>query len=394
MDAEIKESLEGLGKAWKEYRETNDKRLEALEKGQGTSEINAKLENLDKAIVEVKAQINRAMLGAQLKIGQEKQYSQAVVELTKWMRSRQQGQFKAEVNTTVNTEGGYIVLPEIDGEIGRVAGKTVALRGLANVRTIGRQSYIKNMNLGATSGGWATEGSTRSEGTATPKFAQIEIFARELYAQPAATNESLEDIEFDVAAWLAEECGLTFADLEDAAYILGDGVGKPKGFLAYGAVANASYAWGKLGYIASGAAADFASSNPSDRFIDLIHALKTIYRGRGTFLMNDTTLSKIRKFKDGQGNYLWQPSFQADMPDMLLGKPLVTSDNMPDVGADAFPVAFGDFKTGYQIVDRRGVLILADPYTVKGSVSFYTSKRTGGDVVNFEAIKLMKIATS
>jgi HK97 family phage major capsid protein len=303
-------------------------------------------------------------------------------------------EFKDTVNTQTNVDGGYVVLPEIDTSISRIASKSVAMRLLANVRTIGRQSYVKNVNLGGTTGGWASEGSSRSGGTGTPQFAQIEIFARELFAQPAATNESIEDIEFDVAAWLAEECGLTFADLEDAAFISGDGVGKPKGFLAYDAVANASYAWGKLGYIASGAASDFAATNPSDKFIDLIHALKTVYRARGTFLMNDTTLAKVRKFKDGQGNYLWQPSFQIDIPDMLLGKPLVTSDNMPDVAADALAVAFGDFKMGYQIVDRRGVKILADPYTTKGSVSFYTTKRVGGDVVNFEAIKVMKIAVS
>jgi HK97 family phage major capsid protein len=309
------------------------------------------------------------------------------------MRSRQHGEYKDTVNTTTNADGGYVVLPEIDTEIGRVASKTVAMRGLANVRTIGRQSYVKNVNLGATSGGWATEGSSRAEGASTPKFAQIEIFAREIYAMPTSTNEALEDIEFDVAAWLAEECGFTFADIEDAAFISGDGVGKAKGFLAYEAVPNDAYTWGKIGYVASGNAGGFATSNPSDRLIDLIHALKRVYRARGTFLMNDTTLSMIRKFKDGQGNYLWQPSFQTDIPDMLLGKPLVTSDNMPDVGPGTCPIAFGDFRSAYQIVDRRGVKILADPYTIKGSVIFYTSKRTGGDVVNFEAVKLLKIAS-
>lgn len=394
MDTEIKMALEDLGKVWKEYRETNDARLAALEKNQGHAELDSKLENLDKAIIEVKGQINRVIAGAELQVGIDKRPSVAIVELTKWMRSRQNGEFKDIVNTQTNADGGYVILPEIDTMIDRVASKSVAMRILANVRTIGRQSFVKNVNLGGTTGGWATEGSPRSGGDGTPKFAQIEIFAREVFAQPAATNESLEDIEFDVATWLAEECGLTFADLEDAAFISGDGVGKPKGFLAYETVANSSYVWGKIGYIASGAASDFAAANPSDKFIDLIHALKTVYRARGVFLMNDTTLSKVRKFKDGQGNYLWQPSFQVDIPDMLLGKPLVTSDNMPDVGANTFPVAFGDFKSGYMIVDRRGVKILADPYTTKGSVSFYTTKRTGGDVVNFEAIKVMKIAAS
>lgn len=394
MDPEMKKYFDEIGANWKAYREANDARMAAIEKGQGHAEIDAKLAALDASLVEAKAQLNRLALGTALG-GNQASRSQMVTELVGWMRDPSRAQlFKGQVNTTTNADGGYLVVPEIDSVISRIAAKNVAMRSLANVKTIGRPSYVKNVNKGGVTAGWVAEGGSRTGNTGTPAFAQIEIFARELYTLPSATSEALEDMEFDVAAWLAEEAGIMFGETEDLAFIQGDGSSKPKGFLGYDIVANASYEWGKIGYVASGAAADFATTNPSDKLVDLIHALKAKYRANGNFLLNDLTLAKIRKFKDGQGNYLWQPSFQMGQPDRLSGYPVAVSDNMPDVAADAYAVAFGDFNAGYQIVDRRGVKVLADPYTTKGVTTFYTTKRCGGDVVNFEAIKVLKIAAS
>jgi len=197
----------------------------------------------------------------------------------------------------------------------------------------------------------------------------------------------------DLAAWLASEVGITFAEQEGAAFISGNGVRRPRGLLTYPTVANASYDWGSIGYVVTGAAAAFATSNPADAMIDLYYALKAGYRNGATWLTSDAVMATIRKFKDGQGNYLWAPPTGVDMPATILGKPVATDDNMPALGANAFPVAFGDFRRAYLILDRVGIRVLRDPYTSKPNVKFYTTKRVGGGLANFEAVKLLKCST-
>lgn len=187
---------------------------------------------------------------------------------------------------------------------------------------------------------------------------------------------------------------MEFAEAEGAAFVSGTGILQPRGLLSYDTVANASYAWGSVGYVASGAAADFTTSNPADKLIDMVHALRAGYRQGASWLMNDLTAAKIRKFKAGDGNFLWQPSLQVGQPSTLLGYAAYTDDNMPDVGANAFSVAFADFRRAYLIVDRVGIRVLRDPFTNKPNVHFYTTKRVGGGIQNFEAIKLLKIAAS
>ncbi|HQJ23326.1 MAG TPA: phage major capsid protein [Rectinema sp.] len=393
MDSDVKEMLDNLGKEWKAFRDTNDQRLAAIEAKQGHAELDAKLAAIEKELNETKAQINRVMLGARLGGADEK--SELYRAFTDWMRDPGRSQqFKAAVQVQTGGDGGYLVLPELEKTLQRVVSDSVAMRQLANVVTIGSKSYLKNINKGGITGGWATEGGTRTGNATTPAIAQIEIIPRELYALPSASQEALDDLDFDVAAWLAEEAGITFASLEDAGFISGDGNGKPKGFLAETMVANSSWTWEKIGYILSGAAGAFPTTHPGDVLIDLIYALKAGYRNGAAWLMNDLTQSVVRKFKDGQGNYLWQPSFQLGKPDTLCGYPVMISDSMPDIAADAYAIAFGNFKLGYQIVDRKGVRVLADPYTTKGAVTFYTYKRVGGAVADYNAIKVIKFAAS
>jgi HK97 family phage major capsid protein len=202
----------------------------------------------------------------------------------------------------------------------------------------------------------------------------------------------LDDASMNVESWLADEVAVEFSEQEGDALINGNGVAKPRGILSYDMVANASYAWGKTGFIKTGAAADFATTAPADNLIDLIHSLKRGYRQNGSFVLNDLTVAKIRKFKDVDGQYLWQPSLQLGQPSTLLGYPAETDDNMPDVGAGTFPVAFGDFKRAYLVIDRIGIRVLRDPFTSKPNVLFYTTKRVGGGIQNFEAIKFLKCA--
>jgi HK97 family phage major capsid protein len=189
---------------------------------------------------------------------------------------------------------------------------------------------------------------------------------------------------------------IEFAEQEGAAFVSGDGVSKPRGILGYPTVLNDNYAWGKLGFVKTGAAADFVLTDPAtdvssaDCLVDLYYALKAGYRNGATWLTSDKVMGRIRKMKDGNGNYLWAPpAAKAEVP-TILEKPVVTDDNMPALGANKFPVAFGNFQRGYLIVDRQGVRVLRDPYTAKPNVLFYTTKRVGGGVQNFEAIKLLK----
>jgi HK97 family phage major capsid protein len=211
---------------------------------------------------------------------------------------------------------------------------------------------------------------------------------------PAASQTLLDDSIVNIDEWLAEEVRLAFAEQEGTAFVTGDGTNKPKGFLKYTTVANASWAWEKIGYITTGKSAGFAETDPADKLLDLIYAAKAPYRANGTFLMNRSTVAAVRKLKDGQGNYLWQPSNAPGEAASLMGYPVAESEDMPDIAADAFAIAFGDFARGYLIVDRAGIRVLRDPYSSKPYVLFYTTKRVGGGVQDFDAIKLLKFAES
>jgi HK97 family phage major capsid protein len=184
---------------------------------------------------------------------------------------------------------------------------------------------------------------------------------------------------------------LTFAMQEGAAFVSGDGSNKPKGFLAYTTVANASWSWGNIGYVATGA---FPAATPSDVLIDLVYALRSGYRQNATFVMNRKTQSSVRKFKDSNGSYIWQPAAVAGGKSSLIGFPLLEAEDMPDVVANSLSIAFGDFRRGYLIVDRQGVRVLRDPYSEKPYVLFYTTKRVGGGVQDFDAIEVLKFAAS
>ncbi len=297
---------------------------------------------------------------------------------------------KAKLSVGSDPDGGYVVTPTMDTAITRVLGKVSAMRQLARVITISSSSYKKLKNVGGASSGWVGEKETRSE-TNTPQLRELEFPVMELYAEPHATQSLLDDAAVNIEQWLADEVSIEFAEQEGDAHINGDGVKKPRGVLAYDTVANSAWAWGKLGFVVTGAAADFAASpNQANAIIDLIYSLKKGYRQNARFLSNDMLVAKIRKFKDADGQYLWQPSLQVGEPASLMGYAHETDDNMPDVGANAFPLAFGDFARGYVIVDRTGARVLRDPFTAKPYVKFYTTKRVGGGVDDFQAIKLLK----
>ena len=211
---------------------------------------------------------------------------------------------------------------------------------------------------------------------------------------PAATPTLLEDSAVDLDTWLAQEVDVAFAEQEAIAFVNGDGVSKPRGFLDYLTVDDDSWVWDKLGYKLTGAAGAFAASDPSDTLIDTIYALKSGYRQNANWVINRKTQAQIRKFKDADGNYIWQPPAIAGAKAQLLGFPVVESEDMPDIATDSMSISFGDFARGYLVVDRAGVRVLRDPYSSKPYVLFYTTKRVGGGVQDFEAIKLVKFGTA
>ncbi|OJY67478.1 MAG: phage capsid protein [Sphingobium sp. 66-54] len=291
--------------------------------------------------------------------------------------------------------GGYAVPREID-EMIEVALKAISpIRAVANVVRTGSAGYRKLVTTGGMVSGWASETGARGE-TATPTFQEIAPPSGELYANPSATQAMLDDTQFDVEGWLAGEIAQEFARAEGAAFVNGDGTNKPKGFLKYTTTGEVDgvRAFGTLQYVASGQAGGFPATSPQDRLIDLVQALKAPYRQGAAFVMNSTTLARIRKFKTSDGAFLWQPSLAAGQPATLLGYPVIEAEDMPDIAADSLSIAFGNFQHGYVIAERNETSILRDPFTNKPFVQFYAVKRIGGAVTNSEAIKLMKFAAS
>jgi len=296
----------------------------------------------------------------------------------------------ASLTTQSDPDGGYVVPVDWEQGIDRVLGTMSVMRELARVVQIGGSTYKKLVNMGGANSGWVGEEDARGE-TRTPVLRELSLPSGELYANPAATQTLLDDARFDVAAWLADEISIEFSQAEGEAFIRGNGKDKPRGILAYDTVANDAYAWGKIGFVKTGAAAAFGNP-PADSIIDLLFALKQGYRNNAVFLTSDVVMAEIRKWKDGEGNYLWAAPTETSKVGTMLGKAVYTDDYMDAMTANKFPVAVADWKRAYTIADRVGVRILRDPYTNKPFVQFYATKRVGGGITNFEAIKLLKVA--
>lgn len=407
-DASPAEIASKLNTAFEAFKQANDARLTGIEKkfddvvqNEKVDRINAEVTNLQTALDEAVKMIAALKIGG---AGDDKLTPEKKAYATAFDRFFRKGvenglnelAIKASLKTDSDPDGGYTVPDQMEATIDRVLGTVSAMRGAARVISISASVYKKLVNQGGATSGWVGEREARTE-TNTPTLAALEFPAMELYAEPAATQTLLDDSSLNVEQWLADEVAIEFAEEEGAAFITGTGVNQPRGILSYDTVADASYAWGKLGFIVTGEAATFIAEDPVDPFINLVYALKQGYRNNASFMMNRASQALVRKFKDDQDNYMWTPPFQGGVqgpqPATFLGYPIIDDDNMSSVGANAFPVAFGDFRRGYLIVDRTGIRVLRDPYTSKPYVLFYTTKRVGGGVQNFEAIKLLKCST-
>ena len=286
-------------------------------------------------------------------------------------------------------DGGYLVPPETETAVNRALRAISPIRAIAGIRQVSSAVYKKPFSVNGFGTGWVGESVARPQ-TSTSTIDALSFPTMELYAMPAATSALLDDAAVNIDQWIADEVRDAFAQQEGSAFVVGDGVAKPQGFLNYPKVANAAWTWGNLGTISTGAAGAFPASNPADKLIDLIFAVKAGYRANAQFVMNRATQAQIRKFKDAQGDYIWQPAQRPGETPSLMGFPVVEAEDMPDIAADAHAIAFGDFQRGYLVVDRIGIRVLRDPYSAKPYVLFYTTKRVGGGVQDFEAIKLLK----
>lgn len=402
MRKETKMAREGapqqdaLLRAFAEFRAANDARLAAIEGGRADVLLEEKVDRIDRALVEQKAALDRLARNANRPGLGEPVVSEHKAAWGAYLR-RGDDSALARLETKAlsvgsNADGGYVAPPELDRMIEQRLLQVSPMRGIATVRTTSANVFKKPISTAQAAVGWAAETGARAA-TTSPVLAALEFPTAELYANIAATQALLDDAYVNVEAWIAEEVEQAFAAQERAAFVSGNGTNKPRGFLDYDKIADASHAWDKVGFILSGGAGAFASSNPVDRLLDLAYAPRAEFRQNGRFVMNRKTVSAIRKLKDADGRYIWQPETQGAGAS-ILGYPVTEIEDMPDIAADAFAIAFGDFQRFYLIVDRAGVTVLRDPFTNKPYVMFYVTKRVGGGVQNFDAVKLMKFAAS
>jgi HK97 family phage major capsid protein len=394
---DIEDVAEALGKKFDEFKEKNDKRIDGLESEKGklsgqVDTLNEKLgelDNLKTALEKELADIKRPG-GTGTKAASE--HKAAFMQFVRKGIDAGLGELQAKaLQVGVEADGGYAVPEELDRNIITLLHDVSPMRQVCNQITVGTNDYKRLVSQGGAGSGWVGETAARPA-TGTPTLSQISAFMGEIYANPQATQTSLDDIFFDAEGWLNGEVGREFSEKEGAAFLLGDGTNKPKGLLAYplAVTGDDTRAFGTLQKLVSGASGAFGG----DKLIDLIHSLKAGYRANGKWMMGNLTVAYARKLKDSEGNYLWRPGLEAGAPSSLLGYGITENEDMPDVAADANAIAFGDFKAAYTIVDRIGTRVLRDPYTNKPYVGFYTTKRVGGMLTNSQAVKILTLSAA
>jgi len=398
--ADLKGAMHDFLAAFEEFKHANDERLDALESKRRDDVLLAeKVDRIDAAVTEHKAMAENLALKNRrphLSAAASAEPDERKAAFARYMRAGDAAAVAAleakSLHAGTDPEGGYLAPDETERMIEAAVRDISPIRQIASVRQIGANVFRKPVSRGDGVAGWVGETGARLETTA-PTLTAIDFPTMELYAMPAASQALLDDAIVDIEQWLADEVQTEFAVQESSAFINGDGLTQPKGLLSYYTITEESgRAADELGYVATGAAGAFPAANPSDILLDLIYTPKQAYRANGRFLLNRSTLAALRKFKDVDGNYLWQPSAQPGEPARLMGYPVTEAEDMPPMEDGACAIAFGDFRRAYLIVDRVGVRVLRDPYSAKPYVLFYTTKRVGGGVQDFDAVKFLKFA--
>ena len=402
---DVAAAFDDFYRSFEAFKDTNDDRLSQIETRLSADVLTEeKLTRIDRSLDEAKGRLDRLALdNSRPRLGREEKSENDArarehkTAFRQYMRSGEGTGLKALEEKALSSgsgpDGGYLVPQPAEREILRRLAQISPIRAIASVREISGPSLRKAVSFSGPAAGWVAETDARPQ-TANQQIADMVFPAMELYAMPAATQALLDDAVVDIEQWVADEVQTVFAEQEGAAFVNGNGVNKPTGFLAYTKSTNAAWSWGKTAYTPTGVAGAFAASNPSDTLVDFIYALKAGYRQNANFVMNRKTQSQIRKFKSSTGEYLWQPPVSLGAQSTLMNFPVTEAEDMPDIATDSYSVAFGDFNRGYMVVDRVGIRILRDPYSAKPYVLFYTTKRVGGGIQDFDAIKLMKFGVS
>lgn len=393
---EVKARVDQLGSAWEQFKQINDRRLKEIEnKGssdplteQHLSRINSRIDEYKERVNKMEAAFNRPEAGDEGYKFSDEAVRAHKTAFCNYLRKGVEGNLcnleTKALSVSSDPDGGYLVSPQISDMIIKSVFETSPMRKIANVETISSDALEILEDRSEAVAGWTTEAASVSD-TDTPTFAKKTIPVHELYAQPKATQKLIDDSAIDIEAWLADKISQIFSKKENTAFISGDGVGKPRGILTY----TAGTAWGQIEQVASGSSGVVVA----DKIIALYYSLKEDYATNASFLMNRATIEDVRQLKDTTNQYIWNPGLAVGAPDTLMGVPVYQAADMPVPATDSLSIAVGDFKAAYQIVDRTGIRVLRDPFTDKPFVKFYSTKRVGGDVVNFEAIKLMKLGS-
>lgn len=403
MTVEIKDVelvAKELNAKFTDFKEKNDKRLEAVEQEKGklaeqVETLNGKLSELDEyktALEEELKDIRRPGGGGGAKTKAAEEHGVAFEGFVRKGRENDLRELERKaMSTTTDEDGGYAVPEELDRNIIKMLNDEVVMRSVCTVIPVGSPAYKKLVDQGGMTSGWVGETDPRPA-TDTPKLGEVTPFWGEIYGNPQATQTMLDDAFFNVQSFLMGDLAEVFAEQEETAFTNGDGLKKPKGYLAYPMTADAdkTRAFGTLQSIATAAATAFTA----DELMKLLYGLRKKYRRGASWMMNNNSLFYTRTLKDSEGNYIWRPGIELDQPSRLLGYGIAENEQMPDIAADATPITFGNFKRGYYIVDRMGTRMLRDPYTNKPYVGFYTTKRTGGMLVDSNAIKVMTMAAA
>lgn len=389
---DVKALVESLNKAFADFKAEHTKQLEEIKKGNADALQALKVDNINADITRLQAAVDQAntQMAAFQMGGGSAGSGVADAEYTESFRAHfRKGEVQAALNKGADNEGGYLAPVEWDRTITDRLVILSDMRQLATVQPCSGAGLTKLFNMGGTASGWVGEAAPRPQ-TGTAQFAVLGFGWGEIYANPAATQQLLDDAEIDLEAWLAGEVETEFAKQEGDAFWSGDGVNKPFGILTYvdGGANAAKHPFGAIKAVNSGLAAGING----DSILDLVYDLPSAFTAGAKFSMNRKTQGVVRKLKDAQGNYLWQPSLVAGQPSTLAGFAVQDVAAVPDVAANAIAMLFGDFKQTYTVYDRKGVRVLRDPYTNKPYVMFYTTKRVGGGVHNPEPMRALKIA--
>ena len=390
-----KAMLAQLQNAFEEFKTANDEKL----KGKADAvldakvdKINAAVDNFQKAFDDLNAKVAAAGLNGGV-IGDLPGDPEYVTAFKAHMRKGDNAEaaVKAAMTKGSDADGGFLAPVEWDRTITGKLKEISPIRANARVISITSAGFKKLFSDRAVGSGWVGETASRPA-TSTPQLGQLDFTPGEIYANPAISQQLLDDAAVNLEQWLADEVDGEFARQEGIAFLSGNGVNKPFGILTYvtGAANAAKHPWGAIPVIPGG----HASQLTADGFINLIYSLPAAYRTNAKLFLNRLAQGAARKLKDGQGNYLWQPSFAAGQPATIAGERVVEIPDMPDVGADAIAALYGDMDATYLVVDRVGIRVLRDPFTNKPFVHFYTTKRVGGGVQNPETMRALKIAAA